>query len=138
MPNSPPDKPDTVLSEKSIHELIAEHVELSEQYKTLIAPVNALKTQLENLEERLVFLMTNPDAPTALMQTNRGTAKLKTSRYPRITDVLAFGEYVKATDAFYLFQRRLSQAPFNELLDAGEEIPGTEVYEKVSVSVTPS
>lgn len=55
---------------------------------------------------------------------------------PSVVDWSRVHAYVKAHDAFDLFQRRLHEGAVAERWDAGEEIPGVERFPDVRLSLT--
>ena len=55
---------------------------------------------------------------------------------PQVADWPAFYKYVMKKKAFELLQKRLSATAIQERWDAGEKIPGVEVFTTVGVSLT--
>jgi hypothetical protein len=52
-----------------------------------------------------------------------------------VKDWDAVYEYVKENEAFYLIQRRISNKPFQELLESGQTVPGIEKFTKRAISI---
>jgi hypothetical protein len=63
-------------------------------------------------------------------------ALITTKDIPQVADWPAFYKYVMKKKAFELLQKRLSATAIQERWDAGEKIPGVEVFTTVGVSLT--
>lgn len=55
-----------------------------------------------------------------------------------VEDWDALYAHIKAKDAFYLLQRRLSNAPYKEILEAGDSLPGVVPFTKRSLNMRKS
>ena len=66
------------------------------------------------------------------------SATLSSESYGQVDDYEAFENYVINTPSLFLLQRRLSQAAYNDLKAAGEEIPGIKDYTKIKLSLRKS
>ena len=105
--------------------------------KVAISMLNKQKKDLEEskqeAEQNLIRLLKeqNLDGTHA-----RGySATISEESYGSIEDFDAFTAYIKETDSFFLLQRRLSQAAYNDLKQANEEIPGIKDFTKTSLSL---
>jgi hypothetical protein len=57
------------------------------------------------------------------------------NQVPQVKDWEAFYKYVKKTGNFDLMQKRLTDTAIKERWDAGQEVPGVEHFNVVSVSI---
>jgi len=55
-----------------------------------------------------------------------------------VEDWDALHEYIRSEGAFYLLQRRLSNAPYKEILDSGASLPGVVPFTKRSLNMRKS
>lgn len=55
-----------------------------------------------------------------------------------VEDWDALYEHIRENNAFYLLQRRLSNAPYKEILDSGETLPGVVPFKKRSLNMRKS
>jgi len=62
--------------------------------------------------------------------------KIETKKVPTTTDWDAFYKYVLKTKDFSLLQKRLGDAAIKERWDAGKKVPGVDVFNVKTVSVT--
>lgn len=53
---------------------------------------------------------------------------------PAVQDWEAVFNYIKENDAFYLLQKRLTAAPYRELINLGDELPGVTPFTKRNLS----
>lgn len=60
---------------------------------------------------------------------------IKRTDVPTIKDSAAFDAYVLEHDALDLLQRRLSTSAWRARVEAGESIPGTEIFKKIDLAV---
>jgi hypothetical protein len=63
-------------------------------------------------------------------------AILSSRRHASIKDMAKFNKYVKANDAFDLYQRRINAKAYFDRLAEKQSVPGVEVYEHQFVKVT--
>lgn len=105
--------------------------------KKAISELNKQKKDLEEAkgeaETRLIHLLKEQKLDGT--HANGYSATISEESYGSIEDFEAFAEYIKNTDSFFLLQRRLSQAAYNDLKQAGEEIPGIKTFTKTSLSL---
>lgn len=59
-----------------------------------------------------------------------GTVSISETMVGNVTDWDAVNAFVKKTGNFQLFQRRLSDPAFRELLELGKKVPGVEQFTK--------
>ena len=107
--------------------------EKRERKRELEAELAEVKREIEALEHDLIEAMEKQG--TDLARGQLATASISKDTVPEIEDWEAVLQYVKENDAFYLLHRRISTAPWRELLESGETVPGTKPFEKKSVSI---
>lgn len=64
------------------------------------------------------------------------SASIGKAVYPKVVDWDKVYLYIKKTGEFDIMERRMAKAAFRERYEAGVMIPGTEVYEEISLSLT--
>lgn len=62
--------------------------------------------------------------------------RVVTKQKPQIKDWEVFYAYVSKNKAFELLQRRISDTAIQERLDDGKKVPGVEMFNAVTVSLT--
>ncbi|MFW5972402.1 MAG: hypothetical protein ACOCTG_00305 [Bacteroidota bacterium] len=127
--NSPQTESGTV----AIGDLIDELNDVRERKRDLNAQLKDLDEQYKELERQILEHM--DAAGTELVASGRTRASVQRQIVPSVTDWEAFEEYVKANDALYLFERRVASKPWRELHESGEQVPGTEPFERRSLSL---
>lgn len=66
----------------------------------------------------------------------RAACGLVTKRVPTVKDWEKFYEHVRKTNSFDLLQRRVHEAAWRERIEDGKVVPGVEVFDVVTLSVT--
>ena len=102
---------------------------LAEQKK-----IDELKDREAQLKEHLIATLPKSDATGAAGRVAK--VQIKTKPVPQVEDWDAFYKHVKRTGSFELLQRRLAEEAVRERWDAGKKVPGVEVFNTVTVSVT--
>ena len=92
-----------------------------------------LEEEMKEAEDRLIRLLKEQKLDGT--HANGYSATISEVSYGSIEDFDAFADYIKETDSFFLLQRRLSQAAYNDLKQANEEIPGIKDFTKTSLSL---
>lgn len=106
---------------------------LREQKRELETEVKALNDQMKGLE---ADIMSQLDDQETLMSRGRAAQVTVTEQVVgTVQDWDAFYEYIVDNDAFHLLQRRVANAAYREMVEAGDEIPGTEPFTKRSLSL---
>jgi hypothetical protein len=103
-----------------INRLFAVRAEISQIEAGRLKDLKAVKLTIEN------NLKAELEVGEAAKFAGIGTVSMKEEIQPVVTDWDALYAYVKETDAFYLFQRKVNGAPFRDALAAGISIPGLE------------
>lgn len=90
----------------------------------------------EALERELIALLKAQKTDVGMAGEVKAT--LKTTYFPKIVDDAALWKTIKKNDWFHLYYRRLNQSAYEELLalNKGRPLPGTEVSEKESISLS--
>lgn len=116
--------------------IIAKLVEVRDEKRRIGERDKELNDQWRSLEMELLVRLEEQGMKKA--STEEGTASITETVLPQVTDWDAVFAHIKATDSFYLLQKRPAAAAFRELLDSGEEVPGMEPYVKKSISLRKS
>ncbi|MGR5253615.1 hypothetical protein ACPV5S_15565 [Vibrio astriarenae] len=101
-----------------MEELFSLRAQITET-ETQLKPVKERKTQIENT---LLGLL---DVDEKIAHKEIGTISVKEEDVPQVDDWDAVYRYIHAEQAFYLLSRRLLAAPYRELLEQGQDVPGT-------------
>lgn len=113
--------------------MIDELFEMREEYRRLTKEAEAIKRDMDELEQALMCSLDNVG-----LQMGRGgkaSASVTEQLVPNVHDWDAVEEYVYSHQALYLLQRRMSPPAWRELAEAGEVVPGTEPFTKRSISL---
>lgn len=112
--------------------LAAQRDQLREEKRALEAQVKELDSQLRDNEAEILELM----GAQGVTRTGVGpyTMSISEQSVANVQDWDAVNDYIRAHDAFHLYQRRLSNGAYNEILAGGESIPGVEPFTKVSLN----
>jgi len=87
----------------------------------------------EDYEKRLIATM--DIVGTTTIKNEYGTFGKQEAIMPIPKDWELIHDYVKQNDAFFLLYKQISAVAYRELLEAGEEIPGVEQYNRITISV---
>ena len=103
--------------------------ELREKKRALEAQVAEVEGEFKGIEEELLLELESQG-----IDASRGTkasASITKNVAANITDFDAVCKYVKKTGYFHLFQRRISDTAYRELLEKGtKQVPGLEPFVK--------
>lgn len=125
--------PQSRASSITISDLIDELNDVRERKRDLNAQLKDIDEQYKELERQILEHMDS--AGTELVASSRTRVSVQRQTVPSVTDWDAFEEYVKDNDALFLFERRVASKPWRELYESGEEVPGTEAFERRSLSL---
>lgn len=64
------------------------------------------------------------------------SASITRAVYPKVTDWDKVWAYIAKTKQFDLMERRMAKVAYRERYEAGVQIPGTEPFEKMDLSLT--
>lgn len=94
-----------------------------------------IEKEQETLVEEKIFDMFGKSELEGAMG-KLATASIQRVNVPTLKDWNKFSAYVKKNDAFDLLQRRLSSEACRLRWDAKKDIPGVEVFTRVSLKLT--
>jgi ribosomal protein S4 len=124
-----------VVPDLNIGEMIDRLADLKQQRTALNAAEKALGKEFASLEYALIQTLKEAgDLEGASGKNARATVVTRTT--PTVTDWEVFYAHVKAEDAFYLLEKRLTAMAYRELLAAGEPPPGTEPFDKTVITIS--
>lgn len=109
-----------------LFELRSEKSELNDKIKVINTEMEALEVALFNRLD---------DEETIKACGKHAGVTITTLMVPNVTDWDAVHQYIVDQQACYLLEKRISAAPWRELLAMGTQIPGTEPFEKRSLSL---
>ena len=92
--------------------------------RQLAAEDQRFKDEAEQLEDQLVAIAV--DSGSTRFGNNEATVIISEETVPTVNDWDALYTYIQENNAFHLLQRRINSAPWRELLELGQQIPGTE------------
>jgi len=107
--------------------------QLRDEKRQLNAEIKALDDEYQELEAALLAVMDGQN--TQIAATKRVHASISEQVVPTVEDWDALYEYIKETDQLHLLQRRVATPAWRELLESGEQVPGTASYTKRSVNL---
>lgn len=107
---------------------------VAEQITENNAVAKELSAEKTKLSEIMIKRM--EDAETNVIENEFGTFSMSLTDKPHVKDWDAVHKYVRDNNAFYLMYKQLSAKAYNELLDAGETIPGVDKFTRKSVGVS--
>jgi hypothetical protein len=99
----------------------------------LTKQVDELKEAYDETELRLIHLI--KDQKLEGLHANGISATISETSFGGIDDFQAFEDYIIENNALYLLQRRISQAAYNDLKQAGETVPGLKDFTKTTLSL---
>jgi len=117
----------------TIGSIIDQMYELRKKREELSKEDKKLKAEWDDLEKQLLAAMDTQD--TIKSTGKRATAIVSESVVPNVKDWDQVWNYIKENDAFHLVQRRMNSAPWRELHDLGDTIPGTEAFTKREINL---
>lgn len=103
-------------------------IELRDKKRDLEAKIKEVETEANEITEAL---MAKADAEGMDKGTGKkGTFSIGTAVVANVTDWDALNAYIKKTGYFHLYQRRVTDTAYRELLDLGKKVPGVEPFSK--------
>ena len=118
----------------NVGETIDAIAEIDDQIDRINAKLTMIKKRRAKHEERLMRLLGKQTLNKA--SGKLAHASLGSRRHAGIKDMAKFNKYVKAKNAFDLYQRRINSKAYFDRLAAGDSVPGVEVYEHKFVKIT--
>jgi len=121
------------LAAPSMGEMIDNLQELREKKRSLEAEVAKVQGEFDAIEEQLLELLETQKVDGS--KGKKASVSITRSVHANIKDFDALCKYVKKTGYFHLFQRRLSDTAFRELLEQGKTVPGLEPFTKTKLNL---
>lgn len=121
-----------------LSDLVIQVQEVRKQLSELAKEEKDLRTQKEDLEQRLIAAM---DAVgTNMARANGSTASISETVVAVIDDYDKYVNWVSRNKAWYLFERRVASAAYRDLLETrkGRAIPGLRSFTKRSLNLRTS
>jgi hypothetical protein len=118
----------------SVGELIDRIAVMDDEVDRINAQLSTLKKKRSVVEGRLMKVLSKQKLNKA-----SGTlahASVGSRRHAGIKDMAKFNKYVKAKNAFDLYQRRINSKAYFDRLAAGDSVPGVTVFEHQFVKIT--
>ena len=107
--------------------------ELREQKRQIDAELKDIVDEMEQLQSDVLTWLAEQGLDKA--SAGLATATISRQTFANVKDWSAFHAWVGENAAFHMLERRVAQGAFREMNAAGEEIPGVEPYEKISLSL---
>ena len=114
--------------------MIDDYVDTRQNRLTLDKAVAELKKAETLLKETIIREFYASDVHMVGGSSKKVT--LRVQNKPMVNDWDAFNNYVLHTGQTVLYQKRISEGVANEMIENGEEIPGVELYEVNTLSVS--
>lgn len=123
------------MSDVTIEKLAKIYVKIRNKRRELEEQDKQLKNSLEQISLAMLEICNEQGATT--VRTEHGTVSVRTSKSYWTSDWEAFYSFIKANDAFYLMQKRLSSSAIQQFLDENESanLPGLNLKEEQSVVI---
>lgn len=116
------------LTGDTIGELTDRMYELRERKREIEAQLAQIEGEYKGLEEQLIEKLEAQNTETA--RGKLASCSITTNTVAHIVDFNVLCAYVKKTGNFQLFQRRISDPSYRELLESGKQVPGLEPFNK--------
>lgn len=116
-----------------IGDRIEELAELREKIREADAAIKELKEEFDRKQWEVMQAM--EDAGIDQAKSESATVFVGKDVVPTVKDWEALTKYIKENDAHYLFQKRIVQTAWKELVEMGEAIPGVEPFEKPKLNM---
>ena len=114
--------------------IIDRYRELEARRDELNSEAAALTETMQELQALLLSRLDELELTGARGQL--GGARVEERVVPNVFDWDNFYAHIKATDAFYLLERRPTIKAYRELLEIGEEVPGVRPFTKRTAVIT--
>jgi len=99
----------------------------------LAAEIRDIEKEYEEVSKPLIDFLTENGLNT--IAPNNASATISEETYWNIKDDEAFSKWVYETHSLFALQRRLSATVINDLVNAGEEVPGLKAFTKTKLSI---
>lgn len=118
----------------SLGDLIDRRRALKDDYSRASAIADNLKKQMDALDGQILSDMVEQGLSVAAGTTAR--VAVVEEDFPAVDDWDQFYAFIKANDAFYLLQRRVTATAYREAVVAGLVIPGVHTVPTKKLSIT--
>lgn len=105
---------------------------LDTQIAALKAKLATLTAQRDGIEDEILRTMTAQQIDA--VKWRDVTAYVSRTKVGNVKDWAALEAYIARKKAYDLFQRRLHNRAYFDRLEAGEKVPGVEIFERVNVN----
>ena len=112
----------------------AQMFKLRDRKRELEASVKVIDEEIKEIEARLIDKM-KADGLDKFTVSGFGTLSVTSSTVATVQDWAEFEKFVHKHKFYHLFQRRVSDTAYRELIEAGKKVPGTEPFTKVRLNV---
>lgn len=126
----------TTTTKQRLDDLAATRDALREQKRGLEAQVKDIDAALAGNETDIIEIA--DEMGLDRFAVGKLTFSISSQVVGNVEDWDAVHAYIKENDAFYLLQRRLSNAPYKEILDSGESLPGVVPFTKRTLNMRKS
>lgn len=123
----------TTAIKSRLDDLATERDALREQKRLLEAEIKNLDTQLAANEQAMIEIA--DELGLDRFAVGNLTFSISEQTVGNVEEWDEVYDYIRAHDAFYLLQRRLSNAAYKELLDSGGTLPGVVPFTKRSLNM---
>lgn len=112
----------------------AQLFKLRDRKRELEAMIKNIDEEAKEIEGRLLKKMVD-DKLDKFTVSGHGTLSISSSVVADVRDWSEFEKFVHKHKYYHLFQRRVSDTAYRELLEAGKKVPGVEPFTKVRLNV---
>lgn len=121
------------MTENKWGPLVAQLDELRLKKAEFNAKIREIEKEYDELSQPLIDFLQQNGLNT--IAPDEASATISEETYWNIEDDEAFQKWVYDTQSLFALQRRLSNAAINDLVNAGEEVPGLKAYTKTKLSI---
>lgn len=123
----------TTTTKQRLDDLATERDTLREEKRELETKVKALDALLATNEVSIIEIA--DEMGLDRFAVGKLTFSISNQVVGNVEDWDALHEYIRENNAFYLLQRRLSNAPYKEIFDSGESLAGVVPFSKRSLNM---
>lgn len=117
-----------LLGEQSIGGMTDKLIALRDTKRDLETKIKAIEAESEVITEALMEKAEREGIDKGTGKT--GTFSITANTVANVVDWDALNAYIKKTGHFHLYQRRVSDPAYRELLEAGKKVPGVDPFTK--------
>ena len=132
-----PKKAETTVTKKQMNmgDVVKRLVEIKDEKSAMASREKSLNEEKDQLEIDLLAMMKDQGTAEVAVAGKRVSFKMKP--FPKIINGAELWKFVKKHDRYDLYYARLKVAEYEELyhLNKDKPLPGTEVVEKVEISI---